>query len=70
FSVYTVAEAADKADVVTILQPDELQPAAYDSEIAPHIESGNSLASSHGFSVDSDRLKPSPTVDVCLVAPK
>ena len=38
FSVYTVAEAAEKADVVMILLPDELQPEVYEAEIAPNLQ--------------------------------
>ncbi len=70
FSVYTVAEAAEKADVVMILLPDELQPEVYEAEIAPNLQGGNSLVFAHGFNVHFDQVKPPANVDVFLVAPK
>ena len=69
FSVYTVAEAAEKADVVMILLPDELQPEVYEAEIAPNLQAGNSLVFAHGFNVHFDQVKPPANVDVFLVAP-
>ena len=70
FSVYTVAEAAEKADVVMILLPDELQPEVYEAEIASNLQAGNSLVFAHGFNVHFDQVKPPANVDVFLVAPK
>ncbi|WP_142395723.1 ketol-acid reductoisomerase [Bacillus sp. MYb209] len=70
FSVYTVAEAAEKTDVVMILLPDELQPEVYEAEIAPNLQGGNSLVFAHGFNVHFDQVKPPANVDVFLVAPK
>lgn len=70
FTVYTVAEAAKKADVVMILLPDELQPEVYEAEIAPNLQAGNSLVFAHGFNVHFDQVKPPANVDVFLVAPK
>ena len=70
FSVYTVAEAAEKADVVMILLPDELQPEVYEAEIAPNLQAGNSLVFAHGFNVHFDQVKPPANVDVFLVAPR
>ena len=69
FSVYTVAEAAEKADVVMILLPDELQPEVYKAEIEPNLQAGNSLVFAHGFNVHFDQVKPPANVDVFLVAP-
>ncbi|EJR55551.1 ketol-acid reductoisomerase 1 [Bacillus cereus VD107] len=70
FSVYTVAEAAEKADVVMVLLPDELQPEVYEAEIASNLQAGNSLVFAHGFNVHFDQVKPPANVDVFLVAPK
>ncbi|MGE7633226.1 ketol-acid reductoisomerase [Bacillus paramycoides] len=70
FSVYTVAEAAEKADVVMVLLPDELQSEVYEAEIASNLQAGNSLVFAHGFNVHFDQVKPPANVDVFLVAPK
>lgn len=70
FSVYSVAEATQAADVVMILLPDELQPEVYEAEIAPNLQAGNSLVFAHGFNVHFNQITPPKDVDVFLVAPK
>lgn len=68
--VMPIAEAAKAADVVHILLPDELQGTIYAEQIAPGIESGNTLSFSHGFNVVFKQIIPSEEVDVIMVAPK
>ena len=41
--VYSVAEAAAKADIIQIVTPDETQAATYQQEIAPSMTQGLSL---------------------------
>ena len=38
FQVMTVAEAADKADIIHILLPDESHGSVYEAEIKPHLK--------------------------------
>ncbi|WP_144509549.1 ketol-acid reductoisomerase [Bacillus sp. FJAT-22090] len=68
--VYSVKEAAEKADVIMILLPDERQKAVYEAEIAPALTAGKSLVFAHGFNVHFDQIVPPADVDVFLVAPK
>lgn len=68
--VYSVKEAAEKADVIMILLPDESQKAVYEAEIAPALTAGKSLVFAHGFNVHFDQIVPPTDVDVFLVAPK
>jgi ketol-acid reductoisomerase len=68
--VYDVSEAAEQADVVMVLLPDELQPAVYKNEIAPYLSPGNALVFAHGFNVHFHQVVPPEDVDVFLVAPK
>ena len=49
FQVMTVAEAADKADIIHILLPDESHGSVYEAEIKPHLKAGKTLCCSHGF---------------------
>ena len=70
FEVFPVAEAVQKADVVMILAPDEIQGSLYKNEIEPNLSAGNALAFAHGFNIHFDVIEPPKEVDVFLVAPK
>lgn len=70
FNVYSVREAADQADLIMILLPDELQPKVYNEEIAPVLREGQSLFFAHGFNVHFTQIVPPSYVDVALAAPK
>lgn len=69
-NVKTVAEAAEQADIIMILLPDERQKQVYDEEIQPALKAGKSLVFAHGFNVHFGQIKPPADVDVFLVAPK
>lgn len=68
--VKTVAEAAEQADLIMILLPDERQKQVYDEEIQPALKAGKSLVFAHGFNVHFGQIVPPADVDVFLVAPK
>ncbi|MFS0688610.1 ketol-acid reductoisomerase [Sporosarcina sp. 179-K 8C2 HS] len=68
--VKTVAEAAEQADLIMILLPDERQKKVYDEEIQPALKAGKSLVFAHGFNVHFGQIVPPADVDVFLVAPK
>jgi ketol-acid reductoisomerase len=68
--VTTTAEAAEDADIIMILIPDQHQAAVYEQEIEPHLEEGNSLAFAHGFNIHFGQIKPPEGVDVFMIAPK
>ncbi|MBE6027597.1 MAG: ketol-acid reductoisomerase [Clostridiales bacterium] len=70
FEVYTVAEAAKKADIIMMLINDEVQAAVYKSEIAPNLEAGNAIAFAHGFNIRYKQIVPPADVDVFMAAPK
>ncbi|GAA1812137.1 ketol-acid reductoisomerase [Nesterenkonia flava] len=69
-TVKTVAEAAQAADVIMILVPDQHQADVYSAEIAPHLSAGNVLLFSHGFNIRFGYIQPPADVDVAMVAPK
>lgn len=70
FEVYSVAEAAGKADLVMFLMPDHLQAGIYKNEVLPNIKPDAKLVFAHGFSVHYEQIVPGPGHDVFLVAPK
>ncbi|MDD3267906.1 MAG: ketol-acid reductoisomerase [Syntrophomonadaceae bacterium] len=66
----TVAEAAEAADIIQILLPDETQARVYNAEIKPYLKEGNALGFSHGFNIHYGQIVPPSFVDVFMVAPK
>lgn len=70
FEVYTVDEAASRADVIQILMPDEIQKKVYEAQIKDQLQAGNALVFSHGFNIHFGQIVPPEDVDVFMVAPK
>ena len=68
--VLPVAEAAQVADWIMILLPDEVQKTIYTNEIAPYLQPGQVLLFAHGFNIHFAQVVPPPDVDVVMVAPK
>ncbi len=62
--------AADWADVIMMLVPDQVQAEVYESVVAPRLSSGDTLLFAHGFSIHFGFIVPPPDVDVAMVAPK
>ena len=69
-SVATVAEAVRGAQVVSLLLPDQVQPAVYEADVAPNLERGAAVLFAHGFNVHYGRIAPPAEHDVIMVAPK
>jgi len=70
FEVMPITEAAEKADVIHILLPDEFHGPVYEKDIKPHMKSGKVLSCSHGFNIVYKQIIPPDNVDVIMVAPK
>ncbi len=70
FEVFSVAEAAQKADWIHILLPDETHGPVYEQSIRQHLTKGKVLSTSHGFSVHFKTIVPPADVDVVMIAPK
>ena len=68
--VLPVADAAERADIIMLLTPDELTPGIYKREIEPHLRPGKYLAVAHGFSIHFKKIVPPAGVSVFMVAPK
>jgi ketol-acid reductoisomerase len=69
-AVATVADAVRGAQVVSILLPDQVQPAVYEADIAPNLDPSAALLFAHGFNVHYGRIAPPAGHDVIMVAPK
>jgi ketol-acid reductoisomerase len=70
FTVREPRAAAEAADVVMMLVPDELGAELYQTEIAPGMRDGKSLAFAHGFNIHFKGIVPAPGLNVFMVAPK
>ena len=68
--VMSASDAAKAADTVMILVSDHIQADLYNSSIEPHMSKGKTLMFAHGFNVHYGFIKPSPDIDVTMVAPK
>src|SRR6188508_2059461 len=68
--VVTPAEAAEEADVIVILAPDQHQRKLYAEEIEPELAPGDTLVFGHGFNIRFGYITPPEGVDVFMVAPK
>jgi ketol-acid reductoisomerase len=66
----SVADAANWADVLMMLTPDELQADIYKAEIAPNIRDGAAIAFAHGLNIHFNLIEVKPSVDVIMIAPK
>ena len=70
FTVKTVADAAEWADVIMILAPDQHQRAIFSESVKQHLTPGKTLAFAHGFNIRFGYIEAPEGVDVILVAPK
>lgn len=70
FKVVSVAEAAQEADIIHLLLPDESHGPVYEGEIKPYLKEGKTLCCSHGFAYVFETIVPPAEVDVIMVAPK
>ena len=70
FKPMSAADATNKADIVNILLPDEVQGDVYKQHILPNLKPGNVLMCSHGFNLHFGQVEPPKGVDALLVAPK
>jgi ketol-acid reductoisomerase len=68
--VATVPEAAQMADVIMILLPDQSQRDVFEREIKGALGKGKMLMFAHGFNIHFNQVVPPPDVDVTMIAPK
>ena len=70
FEVKSVADAAEWADLIMILAPDQHQRSIFADSIKDKLTEGKTLAFAHGFNIRFGYIDAPEGVDVILVAPK
>ncbi len=68
--VMTPADAAQQADVIMILIPDQTHREVFERDIRPALAPGKMIMTAHGFSLHYAQIVPPAHVDVAMVAPK
>lgn len=68
--VGTPSEAAQWADIVMMLVPDEAMAEIFEKEIKPNLSEGNYLAFAHGLNIHFKKIVAPDGVGVFMVAPK
>ncbi len=62
--------AAEWADLIMVLVPDQIQKSFYQEVLAPRLSPGDALFFAHGFSIHFGFVNPPDYIDVAMVAPK
>lgn len=70
FQPLSAADATRKADIITILMPDELQADIFRTQIRDQLSPGNVVVASHGFNIHFHQFQVPKGVATMLVAPK
>lgn len=70
FEVHSAADAAEKAQIIQMLVPDQVQAKVYKSEVADKLQENDMLMFSHGFNIHYSQIVPPKHVDVIMIAPK
>lgn len=70
FKTLPIEEAAEWADIIQILIPDEIQAKVYKEQIQQHLTANKYLMFSHGFNIHYGLINPPEGVNVIMVAPK
>ncbi|UAB77058.1 ketol-acid reductoisomerase [Erythrobacter sp. SCSIO 43205] len=70
FKVLSNSEAAEWADILMILAPDEHQAAIYADDIHGKMKPGSALAFAHGLNVHFGLIEAQDDIDVIMIAPK
>ncbi|MBV9691181.1 MAG: ketol-acid reductoisomerase [Ktedonobacteraceae bacterium] len=68
--VMTPAKAAEQADVIMMLIPDQHHREVFEHDIKPGLAPGKMLITAHGFSLHYAQIVPPAGIDVAMVAPK
>ncbi len=70
FEVLDTPDAVKRADLISVLIPDPIQPKVYKEAMAPHMGKGKTLLFAHGFNINYKFVVPPPEVDIIMIAPK
>ncbi len=68
--VMSLSDAAEWADVLMVLTPDELQSQIYNNHIEQRMRQGTSLAFAHGLNIHFNLINARKDLDIFLIATK
>ncbi len=68
--VLPVDQAAQEAEIIMVLAPDQVQRQLYYDHIESGLRAGKMLMFAHGFNIHFAQIQPPPDVDVTMIAPK
>jgi len=68
--VMSLSDAAEWADVLMVLTPDELQSQIYKNHIEQRMREGTSLAFAHGLNIHFNLINARKDLDIFMIAPK
>ena len=66
----SLSDAAEWADVLMVLTPDELQSQIYKNHIEQRMRQGTSLAFAHGLNIHFNLINARKDLDIFMIAPK
>ena len=70
FKVLSNAEAAQWADILMVLAPDEHQAKIWNDDLKANMKPGAALAFAHGLNIHFGLIEPREDIDVIMIAPK
>jgi ketol-acid reductoisomerase len=70
FKVLSNSEAAQWADILMVLAPDENQAAIWNNDLKANMKPGAALAFAHGLNIHFGLIEPRADIDVIMIAPK
>ncbi|HZF46449.1 MAG TPA: ketol-acid reductoisomerase, partial [Sphingomonadaceae bacterium] len=70
FKVLSNKEAAEWADILMILAPDEHQAAIWENDLKGNMKKGAALAFAHGLNIHFGLIEAPSDIDVIMIAPK
>ena len=68
--VMTPGEAAEWADTIMMLVPDQVMGVIYAESVEKNLDSADTLLFAHGFNIHFGEIVPPEDVDVAMIAPK
>ena len=70
FKVMANADAAQWADILMVLAPDEHQAKIWNDDLKANMKPGAALAFAHGLNIHFGLIEPREDIDVIMIAPK
>ncbi|NQS89051.1 ketol-acid reductoisomerase [Patescibacteria group bacterium] len=70
FEVMSIPQAAEKANIIFVLLPDEVVPEIFDKDIYPHLKVKDVLVLASGYNIYYRYLRVPEFVDLVLLAPR